>query len=72
VTPGRRSRRTRNVVPRESPRALPLAALVVGLLGAAAIMISPITSWTTVLAVGGIVLLVPSAAVLAVGILRNW
>ena len=53
-------------------RALPLAALVVALLGAAAIMISPITPWTTVLAVGGIVLLLPSAAVLVVWLLRHW
>ena len=53
-------------------RALPLAALVVALLGAATIMISPITPWTTVLAVGGIVLLLASATVLAVWILRHW
>jgi len=55
-----------------SRRALPLAAMVVALLGAAAIFISPITSWTMVLAVGGIVLLLPSGAVLIVWLLRNW
>ena len=54
-----------------SRRALPLAAMVVALLGAAAIMISPITSWTMVLAVVGIVLLLPSGAVLVVWLLRN-
>jgi hypothetical protein len=53
-------------------RALPLAALAVALLGAATIMISPITPWTTALAVGGIILLLPSATVLAVWILRHW
>ena len=53
-------------------RALPLAAMVVALLGAAAIFISPITSWTMVLAVVGIVLLLPSGAVLIVWLLRNW
>ncbi len=53
-------------------RALPLAAMVVALLGAAAIMVSPITPWATVLAVGGIVLLLPSAAVLVVWLLRHW
>jgi hypothetical protein len=35
-------------------------------------MISPITPWTTALAVGGIILLLPSATVLAVWILRHW
>lgn len=52
--------------------ALPLAAMVVALLGAAAIMVSPITPWATVLAVGGTVLLLPSAAVLVVWLLRPW
>jgi hypothetical protein len=59
-------------VPAGPGRALPLAALVVALLGAATIMISPITPWTTVLAVGGIVLLLPSATVLVLWILRHW
>ena len=71
MRPGRRSR-TGNAVPVGPGRALPLAALVVALLGAATIMISPITPWTTVLAVGGIVLLLASATVLAVWILRHW
>ena len=52
-------------------RALPLAAMVVALLGAAAIMVSPITPWAMVLAVGGIVLLLPSAAALVVWLLRH-
>ena len=64
--------RTRNAVPAGPGRALPLAALVVALLGAATIMISPITPWTTALALGGIILLLPSATVLAVWILRHW
>jgi hypothetical protein len=59
-------------VPAGSGRALPLAALIVALLGAATIMISPVTPWTMVLAGGGIALLLPSAAVLIVWILRHW
>jgi len=59
-------------MPGWSRRALPLAAMVVALLGAGAIFISPITSWTMVLAVVGIVLLLPSGAVLVVWLLRNW
>ena len=51
-------------MPARFRRALPLAAMVVALLGAAAIFISPITSWTMLLAVVGIVLLLPSVAVL--------
>jgi hypothetical protein len=35
-------------------------------------MISPIMSWTMALALGGIALLLPSATVLAVWVLRNW
>jgi hypothetical protein len=46
--------------------------MVVAPLGAAAIMVSPITPWATVLVVGGIVLLLPSAAVLVVWLLRRW
>ena len=52
--------------------ARPLAAMVVALLGAAAIMVSPVTPWATVLAVGGILLLLPSVAVLVVWLLRRW
>ena len=52
-------------------RALPLAAMVVALLGAAAVMISPITSWTMALAIFGIALLLPSAAILVVWLLRT-
>jgi hypothetical protein len=72
VRPGRRSRTDEERRARGSRRALPLAALVVALLGAATIMISPITPWTTALALGGIILLLPSATVLAVWILRHW
>ena len=46
--------------------------MVVALLGAAAVLISPITPWTMVLAVVGIVLLLPSVAVLVVWLLRHW
>jgi hypothetical protein len=46
--------------------------MIVALLGAAAIMISPSTSWTMALAIGGIALLLPSATVLAVWLLRHW
>jgi hypothetical protein len=46
--------------------------MVVALLGATAIFISPITSWTMVLSVVGIVLLLPSGVVLIVWLLRNW
>ena len=53
-------------MPPESRRTVPLAAMIVALLGAAAIMISPITSWTMALALGGIALLLPSATVLVV------
>ena len=59
-------------MPPESRRTVPLAAMIVALLGAAAIMISPITSWTMALAIGGIALLLPSATVLVVWLLRNW
>jgi hypothetical protein len=59
-------------VPTGSRRALPLAAMAVALLGVVAIMISPITPWPIVLAVGGIALLLPSAAVLVVWLLRTW
>jgi hypothetical protein len=41
------------------------------LLGASAIMISPITPWTTALVVIGIVLLLPCATVLVVRLLRS-
>ena len=49
-----------------------IGAMIAALLGAAAIMISPITPWTTALAVSGTVLLVPSAVVLIVHLLGNW
>jgi len=46
--------------------------LIVALLAASAIMISPITDWTMALAVGGVALLLPAAGVLIVWILRYW
>ena len=49
-----------------------IGAMIVALPGAAAIMISPITPWATALAVSGTVLLVPSAVVLLVHLLRDW
>ena len=59
-------------MPPESRRTVPLAAMIVARLGGAAIMISPITSWTMALAIGGLALLLPSATVLAVWLLRHW
>ena len=59
-------------MPPGSRRTVPPAAMIVALLGAAAIMISPIMSWTMALALGGIALLLPSATVLAVWVLRHW
>jgi predicted phage tail protein len=57
---------------RDRPSArLLVAALVGALLGASAIMLSPLTPWTTALIVGGIVLLLPSAGVLVVRLLRS-
>ena len=55
---------------RPSARLL-VAALVGALLGASAIMVSPLTPWTTTLIVGGIVLLLPSTGVLVVRLLRS-
>jgi hypothetical protein len=46
--------------------------MTVALLGAAAVLISPITSWTMALAIFGIALLLPSAAILVVWLLRTW
>ena len=59
-------------MPARPSRALPIAAMVVALLGATAIFISPITPWTMVVAVVGIVVLLPSGAALIVWLLRNW
>jgi len=61
---------TSRVRDRPSARLL-LTALLGALLGASAIMISPITPWTTALVVIGILLLVPSATVLVVRLLRS-
>jgi hypothetical protein len=50
----------------------PVAAIVVGLLGAAAIMVSPVTPWTMVLVIGGLAVLVPAVTFLIVWVLRHW
>jgi len=47
-------------------------ALVVALLGATVVMISPITPWTTTVALLGLALVVPGVAVLIRWLLRNW
>jgi hypothetical protein len=59
-------------MPAGSRRAVPVLAMTVALLGAAAVLISPITSWTMALAIFGIALLLPSAAILVVWLLRTW
>jgi hypothetical protein len=46
-------------------------ALLGAFLGATAIMISPITPWTTALVVAGIAVILPSAAVLVTRLLKN-
>ena len=69
TTRGRRPRPD-GVPERRGGRVL-VAALLGALLGAAVIMISPITPWTTTLVITGIVLIVPSAAVLVVRLLRS-
>jgi hypothetical protein len=53
-------------------RPTPIIALVVALLGATVVMISPITPWTTAVAVVGLALVVPGVAVLTWWLLRNW
>jgi hypothetical protein len=50
----------------------PVIALVVALLGATVVMISPITPWPTAVAFLGLALVVPTAAVLIWWLLRNW
>jgi membrane-bound ClpP family serine protease len=55
-----------------SRRPIPIIALVVALLGATVVMISPITPWTTAVAVLGLALVVPGVAVLTWWLLRNW
>jgi hypothetical protein len=53
-------------------RATPLVAFVVAVLGATAIMISPVTPWTLFLAVSGLALLMPAAIVLIVWSIQHW
>jgi hypothetical protein len=46
--------------------------MTTALLGATAIMVSPLTSRMTVLVLCGSALLLPSSVVLVVWLLRNW
>jgi hypothetical protein len=55
-----------------SRRPMPIIALVVTLLGATVVMISPITPWTTAATVLGLALAVPGVAILVWWLLRNW
>jgi hypothetical protein len=55
-----------------SRRPTPIIALVVALLGATVVMISPITPWTTAATVLGLALVVPGVTVLIWWLLRNW
>ena len=59
-------------MPERPRRRTPTIALIVTLLGAAAIMISPITSWTAVVALCGSALVVSGLATLLWWLLRNW
>jgi len=47
------------------------AVLLVGALGAAAIVISPVTPWTTGVAIFGLELFVPAVTVLGAWFVRN-
>ena len=47
------------------------AVLLVGTLGAAAILISPVTPWTTGIAIFGLELFVPAVSVLVTWFVRN-
>lgn len=47
------------------------AVLLVGALGAAAIVISPVTPWTTGVAIFGLELFVPAVSVLGAWLVRN-
>ena len=49
-----------------------VVALILTLVGAAAIMISPITSWTLPVALAGSALVLWGVAVLVRWLLRNW
>ena len=53
-------------------RAVVPAAMAVALLGATAVMLSPLTPWTAALALCGVALLLPAVAVLVVWLLRSW
>jgi uncharacterized membrane protein HdeD (DUF308 family) len=59
-------------MPEGSRRAVVLGAMTAALLGATAIMVSPLTSRTAVLVLCGIALLLPSLVVLVVWLLRKW
>ena len=59
-------------MPARPRRPTPIIALVAALLGATVVMISPITPWTTAVAVLGLALVVPGVTVLIWWFLRNW
>ena len=59
-------------MPARPRRRTPIVALIVTLVGAATIMISPITPWTTVVALHGLALVVSGVAVLIWWLIHNW
>jgi hypothetical protein len=58
-------------VPARIQRCIPAAAFLVAVLGACAIMVSPITSWPLGVAAYGAVAVVCGAAILVVGLLHR-
>jgi hypothetical protein len=59
-------------MPAGSRRVVLTLASIVTLLGATAIMISPVTPWTLGLALAGLLLVVPGGTVLVVWLFRHW
>jgi hypothetical protein len=59
-------------MPARPRRRTPTIALIVTLLGAAAVMVSPITPWPAAVALCGAALVVAGVAVLLWWLLRNW
>ena len=59
-------------MPAEPRRRIPIIASIVMLVGAAAVMISPITSWTATVALHGLALVVLGVSVLLWWLFRNW
>jgi len=49
-----------------------VVALILTLVGAVAVMVSPITPWTTPVALAGPALVVPGVVFLVCLLLRNW